>query len=110
MEVTKIDTIDHRTRKYRNEYGGFNIEDYSDMKESAVLTALRVLPQYQGKGHGKDLLNQAEGIARLLGFEEIILKVEEGTWQEEWYKRSGYEFLLKENEDSEYVWLKKDLI
>lgn len=95
----------HYITKFGNEYGSFNLECYSDDINAFILTALYVREEHREQGHGNELLKDAEDIARACN-KSILLKVEQGTFMEDWYKRNGYR--LHSDED-EYVWLIKDI-
>ena len=52
---------------------------------------LQVLPSYQGKGYGEQLLLAAEDHARGLGLEALHLTVRGKTGTERFYEKLGYE-------------------
>lgn len=42
------------------------------------------------RGYGRQLMKLAERKAKLLGCEIALLRVDKGTFQEQWYRRLGY--------------------
>ena len=101
--VFEYDSISHHIHRFKNKFGSFNLEWYTDDPESVILTALYVDETHRRKGFGGDLLNQAYDICKKLGFNKISLKVERGTWTERWYKKMGWNIWVED--DDEYAWL-----
>ncbi len=76
-----------------------NIVGYARMKinqdeQRCYLESLYVLPQFQGKGIGTDLLKIVEQKARQHSFNQIWLGVmEQNVPSLEWYKKLGFQFV-----------------
>lgn len=71
----------------------FNNQD----ENKFYVSSLYVLPNYQGNGIGKELMNLAESKARELKHSEIwigVMKQNENTLN--WYKKLGFNFLKEE--------------
>ena len=75
-----------------------NIIGYARMKVNHeqnrfYLESLYVLPEFQGKGIGTDLLKMVEQTAQQLSFNQIWLGVmEQNVPSLEWYKKLGFQF------------------
>jgi ribosomal protein S18 acetylase RimI-like enzyme len=70
-------------------------EDHINKK--IYVSSLYVLPNYQGFGLGKKMLNEAYQIARQKGFNKVWLGVmKQNTKALEWYKNLGFIFVEEE--------------
>lgn len=101
LELNNVKTV----REYSNEYGKIYIEIYDDAPLDCVFTHLYVDEKYRNQGHGKQILLEAEQIARDLGTQRIFLKVEKDSWIHQWYLGCGYQYWS--DDDDDYVWLYK---
>ena len=61
------------------------------------------------KGEGTFILNAAEAIAKMAFADEILLKVEKGSFAHKWYKRHGYVDDEPDEEDKTMIWMKKEV-
>ena len=110
MEIIDCGTLVHYTQTFKAQRGSFKLEWYSDDFKSGYITALYVDKDYRKRGVGGELLKYAEGVAGYKGFDELYLKVEDGTWMKDWYERCGYSFHSYEvDEEDIWVWLKKSI-
>ena len=68
-----------------------------------------VLPEYQGKGYGKLLLNSLlEYIKKdLLDGEEMMIQLLSAPGKQEFYKKFGFKIKKEVAQDGMYMWLKK---
>lgn len=89
----------------RTKYGHICLHRYYDNPEQVILTSLYVRKNRRN-GNGTHLIKQAEQIARSIGAKQIWLQAKPNSWQEQWYKRLGYEF--SDNiEDDTLRWLER---
>lgn len=64
-------------------------EDYTDWGE---IISIYFLPEYMGKGYGKDLLEQAVQELKVMGFKKIFIWVlEDNHRARHFYKKCGFE-------------------
>jgi ribosomal protein S18 acetylase RimI-like enzyme len=49
-----------------------------------------ILPQFQGRGHGNQLLSAVCGEARRRSLAALCLRAEEDRWVKDWYTRLGF--------------------
>lgn len=76
--------------------GWMKLYDNKSQKRFYV-SSLYVLPQFQGSGIGKILMNKAEEIARQKGYDRIWLGVMKDNIKAlEWYKKIGFNFVEEE--------------
>lgn len=71
---------------------------------------LNTHPDKQRQGYANFLMKEAEEEARRRGCKNIVLWVEKGSWQKQWYRRHGYEdeeFMEPPSDDT--IWLEKFL-
>ena len=67
-----------------------------DENDIAWMRLVYVLPKYQGKGIGKELVQRIELEAQMKGLFQISLfTYEKATWAIEFYKKLGYEIIGK---------------
>ena len=79
-------------------------------KHRAEVYDLNTHPDKQRQGYASLLMNRAEEEASLRGCVKIVLWVEKGSWQEQWYRRRGYEDEdLMEPPSEDTIWLVKFL-
>ncbi len=65
-------------------------------REQFYINSLYILPDYQGRGIGKQLLEIAIQKAKLLGYDKVWLDVMSGNTKAiNWYKRQGFVFIEK---------------
>ena len=73
---------------------GFARTSYDSRERRFTLASLYVLPEYQGRGIGMELLLNAERLASDYGVETIWLGVmEQNTRTLNWYQRIGFTFV-----------------
>lgn len=75
---------------------GFAKTNFNTHDNKFFLNSLYVLPEYQGKGIGSQLLRACEGFAESLKADEVWLGVmEQNVSALGWYKKSGFQFVSK---------------
>jgi GNAT superfamily N-acetyltransferase len=79
--------------------GFMGIQPFYPDKASVKIHKLYVLPETQGKGLGKKLIDQAIEDARQNNCERLILNVNRFNRAVEFYKHIGFNILLEENID-----------
>lgn len=87
----------------------FAIYRYDDDLDTVYLSNVFVNEQLRRRGLENIILQMTNDIAKKLLANTICLKVKEGTFVHEWYKRHGFEDLCKDNEDIEFMWMRKDV-
>jgi len=87
----------------------FALYMYDDDPETIYMSNVYVDEAKRGKGIGQKLVDAAENIARKTGCRQMILKVLDESWMHEWYARCGYEDLMVDEEEDQYIWMRKDL-
>ena len=76
---------------------GFAKTNYDSGEKKFYLNSLYVLPEYQGKGIGGQLLHYAESFALSLNAGEVWLGVmTQNVTSVEWYERIGFQFVKEE--------------
>ncbi len=83
---------------------------YYDDNSTAYLSWLSVNESERMKGIGTRLQELREEMARCLGATTCFLRVKENTWIQDWYQRRKYVYFERDNEDENYIWMKKQLI
>lgn len=75
-----------------------------------IINALGVSVEHQNYGIGTFLIKRAEEFIRdNLKENTVILYVEKGTWQAEWYKRLGYQISDIQDGGEGYIRMVKNL-
>lgn len=92
---------------WRGNFARIFIEIYDDSPSECVLTHLWVDEGLRNKGYGKQILSEAELIAKEKGCTIAFLKVEHNSWMHVWYLRCGYTSYRCKDEDG--IWLFKAL-
>ena len=65
-------------------------EDYKDWGE---IVSIYFLPEYMGKGYGKDLLEQAVEELKTMGFQTVFLRVlEDNNRARHFYEKCGFKY------------------
>ncbi len=59
-------------------------------ENKAWIHNISVVDHCRRRGYGRQLMRLAERKAKLLGCEIALLRVDKGTFQEQWYRRLGY--------------------
>lgn len=77
--------------------------------DCAYIDGLSVSFKYRELGYGRELMDMAEDVCRCLEKQYAVLSVVKGSWQEEWYRRRGYEDFDNGLIDEELITLRKDL-
>jgi ribosomal protein S18 acetylase RimI-like enzyme len=76
---------------------GFAKTNFSTNEKKFYLNSLYILPEYQGKGIGSQLLQVCEDFALSLNADEIWLGVmAQNVSALEWYKKIGFQFVREE--------------
>lgn len=83
---------------------------YSDDQSTIYLDNLSVSWHSRKRGIGTKLQEIREHIGRFAGFKKSCLWVVSGTWQEEWYKRRGYVEVCEHPDETNGLWMEKNLI
>lgn len=86
----------------------FALYTYNDDPYVTYLSNVWVNDESRGQGIGDKLLNVAEEMAIQHNAKVICLKVLVDTWVHDWYQRQGFIDYI-DDEDSNYVWMKKVL-
>lgn len=89
------------------------------------LANLLVRPDFRNMGIGQLILDQTTKFAKDNGFSTIYLWVEEGYWQEEWYRKNGFKSchsykedydipapgvtITSDNLNKKYLWMYKEV-
>ena len=122
-------------------YCGFAVYSYCDESSKKPLTVLDtytgkiykdlylanllVRPDFRNMGIGQLILDQTAKFAKDNGFSTIYLWVEEGYWQEEWYRKNGFKSchsykedydipapgvtITSDNLNKKYLWMYKEV-
>lgn len=107
---TEDNSYSHHITKYKDEYGScYTLEWYTDRTEDLILTNVWVEPEYRKKGFGNEILRLAEEAAKLGCFKRLFVKVAGLTWQNDWYRRHGFEFHEYDEYDEGYIWRVKQI-
>lgn len=73
-------------------------EDYEDWGE---IVSIYFLPEYMGKGYGKDLLEQAVEELKTMGFQTVFLRVlEDNHRARHFYEKCGFKYGGKYYDDT----------
>lgn len=74
---------------------------FADMPDHGEIVSIYFLPEYIGRGYGKELLNAAVEELRKLGFESIFLwALEENERARRFYEKNGFRFSGRYLEDN----------
>ena len=87
----------------------FAIYRYDDDKETIYLSNVLVDKEHRKQGLGNNILNIADKIAKKLKANTICLKVKQSTFVHEWYGRHGYSDLSVDEEESQFIWMTKNM-
>jgi ribosomal protein S18 acetylase RimI-like enzyme len=86
--------VDGRVAEINGTVVGFVRTTYEPAEARFFVTSLYVLPEYQGRGFGQKLLEEAERIANTYDSDLIWLGVmEQNTRAVRWYERIGFTFI-----------------
>ena len=115
----KIKTI---TKYEKTDFGGvwhttsepngifrFAIYRYDDDKETVYLSNVLVNNEYRKQGLGNFILNQADTMAKKLNANTICLRVKQNSFMHDWYKRNSYIDLSVDEEEPQFIWMRKTL-
>ena len=93
-----------------NRYYKFCLYSYSDEPSIIYLSEVEVFKKYRKKGYGNILLKHAKILAKERRYKIMYLKVIKNSWQENWYKRNGFEFFENDKfTNNVYCWLKYNI-
>lgn len=87
----------------------FAVYMYDDDPSAIYLSSVFVQEQYRKSGLGNVILSMAEDVGKNLGAEVIILNVLKNSFMHDWYSRHGYSDFVVNDEDLNYIWMKKSL-
>ena len=82
---------------------------YDDDPDAVYLTSVFVKEQYRKLGLGNVILSMAEDIGKQLDAKVIMLNVLKNSFMHDWYERHGYSDFVVNDEDLNYIWMKKSL-
>ena len=68
-------------------------------ENKAWIHNISVVDHCRRRGYGRQLMKLAERKAKLLGCEMALLRVDKGTFQEQWYRRLGYVETMPDQEE-----------
>jgi len=63
----------------------------------------------RGQGYGNEILKEAEKHTLEKGYNIIELQVLDKSWKHDWYRRHGFSDLCYNEDDSNFIWMKKEL-
>lgn len=98
-----------RVFRYRGNYGEYALYVYDDDPESIYLADFVVKDELRGIGMGDILLSHAEKEAKEMKGKTLSLKVLDSAWMHKWYARRGFSDLQVDSEDSDYIWMTKNI-
>ena len=87
----------------------FAIYRYDDDKETIYLSNVFVNDDNRKQGLGNTILDAADRVANKLKANAICLKVLQDSFVHDWYERNGYSDLSIDEEEPEYIWMRKEL-
>lgn len=87
----------------------FAIYRYNDDKKIVYLSNVLVDKGHRKQGLGNNILNIADKVAKNLKANTICLKVKQNTFVHEWYGRHGYSDLSVDKEESQFIWMTKNM-
>ena len=87
----------------------FSLYKYDDDKLVEYLSNVHVEKSYRRHGIGNGVLKMAEDEARSHDSKYLMLKVLKTSWMHDWYERHGYENFCFDEDNQEYIWMKKYL-
>lgn len=90
----------------KNQYSEAILLIYSDMPTCSIVCSL--YSTLRGKGNASRVMQAAERASILMGRYNIALWVDANSWQYDWYKRLGYEY-LRDHDLPGFVWMMKSL-
>mgnify|MGYP003654132760 CR=1 FL=1 len=82
---------------------------YHDQPKRVFLTHLVVEFPFRNRGLGLQLQQLREDIGRDRGAKWALLWVVKRSWMSKWYKRRGYRWHCKFDEEPKCMWMKKKL-
>ena len=85
----------------------FAIYRYDDDRETIYLSNVFVGKEHRKNGLGNIILNAADKVAKKLKANTICLKVKQDSFVHDWYGRHGYTNLSIDEEEPQYIWMKK---
>lgn len=87
----------------------FALYKYDDDKLTEYLSNVFVLNIKRREGLGNNILRLAEEEAISHGSKYLMLKAEKGSWVHSWYNRRGFMDFQDDEDNQEYIWMKKYL-
>lgn len=87
----------------------FALYMYNDEPQNFYLSNIYVDIKYRQSGRGNYVLEKATEIAKEHDAENLMLKVLNNSFMHEWYERHGFKDLIYDEEESEYIWMIKEL-
>lgn len=87
----------------------FALYMYNDDPDSLYLSNVKVNQNMRGQGIGNKILNLVDEEAKKFNVSTIYLKVLEQEWMHDWYGKHGYSDFCYDEEDQNYIWMKKQV-
>ena len=87
----------------------FALYMYNDDTDSLYLSNVKVNQNMRGQGIGNKILNLVDEEAKKFNVSTIYLKVLEQEWMHNWYSKHGYSDFCYDEEDQNYIWMKKQV-
>lgn len=109
MKITKEKTNFGTIVYYVGKYFRFAMYIYDDDSESIYLSNVYVDPLARGNNLGNEILKLAEQEALKCSRNSIFLTVLRNSWMHDWYSRNGFSDYAENDEDSNYIWMLKNI-
>jgi len=87
----------------------FALYVYDDDPTVIYMADVRTDESIRGQGYGNEILKEAEKRTLEKGYNTIELQVLDKSWKHEWYRRHGFSDLCYNEDDSNFIWMKKEL-
>jgi GNAT superfamily N-acetyltransferase len=87
----------------------FALYVYDDDPTTLYLSNVFVSENYRQRGLGNIILKMADEIAKSHGADTLMLKVLKKSFVHNWYERHGFEDFVCDDEDLNYMWMRKDI-
>lgn len=91
------------------DFCGSVVIEFNDRYTDGYIGSLCVSERDRNKGHGTELITEAERIIKEYGRNDATLYVEKDQWLVDWYKRLGYEIVENTSGDDHYYTMGKKL-
>ena len=87
----------------------FALYVYNDDPFTYYLSNVFVSEDYRKRGIGNIILNMANDIAKSHNANTLMLKVIANSFMHDWYQRHGFEDFVCDDEDLNYMWMRKEI-